>query len=531
MRGLIVASLLLAMGSHGHAQVVTVGLQHKQPGSYVGYDLFAPMGSTTTYLTDHDGLFVHSWPAATTPGMAVYLLDNGDLLRPATTTRDPRFNAGGAAGRVETIAWDGTLLWRFDYTASTYLSHHDVEWLPNGNVLVIAWEVKSQAEAIAAGRDPALVTANGLWPDHVIEVEPILPSGGNIVWEWHLWDHLIQDFDATKANYGVVANSPELVDINAREGGMAGAADWVHTNGIAYHPGFDQILLSIHSLSEIWVIDHSTTTAEAAGHSGGRYGKGGDLLYRWGNPRMYRAGTAADRQLFSQHDARWIEPGLPGEGNITVFNNGGGRPGGNHSSIEEIVPPVDASGNYSLGTGPAYPPAAPVWTYKATPTSSFYATNISGAHRLPNGNTMICNGPAGTFFEVNAAGVELWRYVSPVTRTSILQQGQAVPVGMNNNQVFRVHRYAPDHPGLQGRDLTPGTQVEVYPCRPTPAILYMVKAAPDLRLEWSPACTTRWLRSSLAASRVGIEVPFASANTTSAVVATPAENLVFYSID
>ncbi|MGC8644373.1 MAG: hypothetical protein ACP5XB_31305, partial [Isosphaeraceae bacterium] len=58
----------------------------------------------------------------------------------------------------------------------------------------------------------------------------------------------------------------------------------------------DQILLSVHSFSEIWIIDHGTTTAEAATHKGGRSGKGGDLLYRWGNPQAYRAGTAADQQ-------------------------------------------------------------------------------------------------------------------------------------------------------------------------------------------------------------------------------------------
>ena len=72
--------------------------------------------------------------------------------------------------------------------------------------------------------------------------------------------------------------------------------------------------MSVCAFSEFWIIDHGTTTAQAAGHTGGRRGRGGDLLYRWGNPRAYRAGTKADRKLFAQHNAHWIPKGLPGAG-------------------------------------------------------------------------------------------------------------------------------------------------------------------------------------------------------------------------
>ncbi len=74
-------------------------------------------------------------------------------------------------------------------------------------------------------------------------------------------------------------------------------------------------MLSPRHYSELWVIDHSTTAEEAAGEKG-------DLLYRWGNPRAYRAGTVSDQQLFWAHNTHWIAPGLPGEGNVLVFNNG-----------------------------------------------------------------------------------------------------------------------------------------------------------------------------------------------------------------
>ncbi len=168
-----------------------------------------------------------------------------------------------------------------------------------------------------------------------------------------------------------------------------GGADWNHSNSIDYNAELDQILISVRNFSEIWVIDHSPTTAEAAGHTSGDSDKGGDLLYRWGNPHAYDAGTATDQQLFVQHDAQWIPAGYPGAGNILVFNNGAGRPGGNYSSVDEIMPPVDNAGNYALDASSTFGPAAPVWSYSAGKQTDFYATNISGAQRLPSGGAAV----------------------------------------------------------------------------------------------------------------------------------------------
>ena len=155
-------------------------------------------------------------------------------------------------------------------------------------------------------------------PDHIIEVQPTGQTSGDIIWEWHAWDHLIQNYDSSKANYGVVGDHPELIDINFGEFYLS-TDDWMHTNSIDYNPQFDQILISVHNFDEIWVIDHSTTTEEAAGHSGGNSGKGGDLLYRWGNPESYDAGTASDQKLFGQHDTQWIKPDYPGAGHISYL--------------------------------------------------------------------------------------------------------------------------------------------------------------------------------------------------------------------
>src|SRR5262249_47592681 len=101
--------------------------------------------------------------------------------------------------------------------------------------------------------------------------------------------------------------------------------DWMHINAVAYNAELDQVVLSSPNFCEIWIIDHGTTSEEARGHTGGHWGKGGDLLYRWGNPQAYRKGSNGEQRLFFQHNIQWIPPGLRGEGHLLVFNNGGRR--------------------------------------------------------------------------------------------------------------------------------------------------------------------------------------------------------------
>ena len=247
------------------------------------------------------------------------------------------------------------------------------------------------------------------------------------------------------------------MDINYTGNPSSGPADWTHINAIDYNEDFDQILLSVHEFDEIWVIDHSTTTIEAATHSGGNSGRGGNILYRWGNPRTYERGNASDQKFFGQHDAQWIESSMPGEGNIMVFNNGDSRPG-NYSSVEEIEPPIDEFGTYYLAPGSAYGPVSQTWIYTADNPSDFYSSHISGAHRLEDGHTMICEGETGRLFEINTNEEIVWQYVNPVDLQGPHRQGTD---DLNNNQVFRCYRYGPGYPGLAGRDLTPGGPIEL----------------------------------------------------------------------
>ncbi len=450
LRTTIIILLTLACTSFSlNAQTPTVGVLEYDSASFAGYTLFHPTPSTTTHLIDNWGREIHSWASSYSPGMSVYLLENGHLLRTA------RFVTGGG-GLIMEMDWDGTILWEYQYADSTVLQHHDIHPMPNGNVLILAWENLTAAEAIEAGRDSALLSTDVLKPEHVVEVQPTGPTTGDIVWEWHIWDHLIQDFDSTKANYGVVADHPELMDLNLAPDGNA---DWLHANSVNYNPELDQIVISLRRQDEFIVIDHSTTTAEAAGHTGGNCGMGGDIIYRWGSSVNYDAGTDLDTKLFDQHDANWIPPGLPGAGNMLVFSNGAGRPGDSYSTVEEITTTVDGNGDYPQpSSGTAHGPESQTWTYTADPPTSLYASKTSGAQRLPNGNTLICSGPYGHFYEVTADGEIVWEYINPDTRSGIKEQGQTATI----NGTFRCTRFAPDYPGLAGRDLTPGTPIEIY---------------------------------------------------------------------
>jgi len=386
-------------------------------------------------LINNSGKIVHKWRSQYAPAMSTYLLENGNLLRSDYAIKPDIIIGSGDTGRVEMFDWNGTRIWNFVYANSTQCIHHDIEPLPNGNILMIAWELKTRDDAIAAGCDPEFISDGIIWPDHIIEVEPNGPESGTIVWEWHVWDHLIQDYDPSKDNYGIVSDHPELIDINfmAKDSGR----DWNHINSIDYHEEFDQILLSANVQAEIWVIDHSTTTEEASGHTGGKSGRGGALLYRWGNPQYYRVGNVEDKKFYGQHDARWIEPGCPGEGHITVFHNGFRQPGENYSSVIEIVPPVDNNGNYYLESGSAFGPDEPIWIYTAPNPTDFYAAGQSGAQRLPNGNTLICSA-SGVFFEVTYDKKIVWIYFNLFPLKLI---------GWNN-LVFKINRYPLDYPGI-----------------------------------------------------------------------------------
>jgi Arylsulfotransferase (ASST) len=535
-----------------------VGVLVDEPSAYQGYTLVAPTQSTKTYLVDMRGRVVRTWESRYTVGADAYLLENGHLLRAAHLGENEAFfTCDSHGGRIQEFTWDGELVWDFKFHNEKQIRHHSITRLPNGNVLMNVWERKTPAEFIAAGLKPELAGSSDVLVDCLMEVQPSGRTGGKIVWEWNVWDHLIQDIDSTKANFGDVPAHPKLIDVNfaelidvsiARTGvpvfanltrftglppieneskkddaktpdakkgdtldriqgtGRVSAAgvqkfagflpDWTHCNAVAYNANLDQVMLSSREFSEIWIIDHSTTTAEAATHNGGRQGKGGDLLYRWGNPKAYRAGTAKDQRLFNQHDAHWIAAGLPGEGHVLVFNNGSRRQDGDYSSADEIILPVNAEGQYERHGSAAFGPVAATWSYSTPNKTEFFAAFMGGSQRLPNGNTLISTGVGGVIFEVTPNKKIVWRDVIPAEAAGGVgvpqpggPAGRAWPAGLGGgsggpgggsggllsfgrgdfnggSRIFRAYRYGSDFAGLVGKNLTPGRTIEEWEANP-----------------------------------------------------------------
>jgi len=445
--------LFLAIAALPASAQQTVGLFQSDAATSDGYVLFSPGNYTGAYLLDRDGYVVHSWATPYPPGLSTYLLPNGRLIRGAQVPQHANFiNARGHGGRVEEYDWDGNLVWAFDMNTSSRLQHHDIVRLPNGNTVMMVWEIKSSSQAIQAGRDPATIPGDGVWNEVLIEVTP----AGQIVWEWSAWNHMVQDFDPSRDNYGVIADNPGKIDINA-----VPIQDFIHFNGIDYDPIHDQIVVSTREYSEFWILDHGTTTAQAAGDTGGRYGKGGQILYRWGNPEFYGRGGPGDRVLQHQHDSHWIATADPTARRILLFNNGDAR---GYSSADEIVLPINVDGTFpDPGTGP-HGPAAPAWSYVATPPSSLFSPIISGADRLSDGGTFITEGVNGRMIEISPAGDRVWEYVNPIGVAGPLAQGTPPVVNgiTRENAVFKARKYPPDYPAFNGKTLDPQGPLESF---------------------------------------------------------------------
>lgn len=337
----------------------TIGVITNTSNAYNGYTLFT--AKTETYLINNCGEVINQWSSNFPPGNAVYLLENGTLLRTAKID-NPDINFGGIGGRIELFDWDGSLLWEYEYSTSLVAQHHDIYPMPNGNVLMLAITTLDQTQAIQAGRNPANLIDGKLYNEQILELEPVGTNAANIVWEWNIKDQLVQEFDTTKDNFGVINDNPQLLDINFL-GTSNGKTNWMHVNSIQYYENLDQIVISSRQLNEFYIIDHSTTIAEAASNSGGIYGKGGNFLYRWGNPAAYGEGTSSNQKLFGQHYPHFIEDGLVDAGKIILFNNGFNRTP-EFSEVLLLTPPTDSPGVYSYTANRAYEPSFPDYTYR-----------------------------------------------------------------------------------------------------------------------------------------------------------------------
>ena len=437
------------------SQVNTLGTISLTEEAYDGYTLFSSYKNT--FLINNCGQVINQWSSDYLPGHSVYILPNGNLIR-AGRKDTSTITFGGVGGIVEMFDWDGNLVWEFVYSSDDYRLHHDIYPMPNGSILVLAATVMSNEETILAGRDPNLVSGAGiLYNEQILEIKPIGTNDYSIEWEWNFNDHLIQDYDDTKNNYGVIEEHPEKLDINFLNDRIP-AENWLHVNSIQYDETLDQIVISSRNLSELFIIDHSTTTEEASGDTGGTYGKGGDFLYRWGNPLAYRQGNEDNRTLFGQHFPHIIKPGLKDEGKIILFNNGTDREPA-FSEVMIFSAPTTSPGIYTYEPDSSYGPEAAEFTYSSNEDNNFTSGILSGAIRLPNENLLICDGNSGRLFEITATNDIVWNYIIPMNNTTgeISSQGDVLESG---NSTFRGIKYSTDYEGFTGKDVTPGDPIE-----------------------------------------------------------------------
>lgn len=402
------------------------GIQYNSEEALNGYTLIDNFSST--FLVDNCGNIVNEWEGLTFAQYHFKLLPNGNLIFLRNN-------------EVLVTDWDNNIVSKTGYNLPNVLLTYEVIQMNNGNYLCIGREFLSSNDFTQLGFDPLTIHRE---VDVIVEIDP---STEEVVWMWNIKDHIIQERDSLAANYGKVIDNPGKLDVDA-----IGTFDWrsesFMINGFDYNEELDLIALSIRKMGEVIIIDHSTTTEEAQTDSGGKYGKGGDVLFRWGNPQNYGRGTVSDRYLYYQHNPNWIKYGEH-KGKLIMYNNN--LSAETYSSVEVIDPSFDSEGNFILpANGPFQLDENPISINEVTTGTSFSSQYTSSAKVLPNGNILITSGGSAEIIEVNFEGEILWQYNIP----------QAVP--------FRSEKYPQDYPAFTGRDLEPQGVVESipsnYPC-------------------------------------------------------------------
>ncbi len=396
-------------------QVAPPGTLVTGEGLGAGYVLVAPSDDTMTYLLDKKtGKVHHTWTSVNLPGLAVYLLPNGNLLR-AEDIRSQlppgAQSCGYPGGLIAMYDWHGKLLWSCPINTPTQQQTHDVFPMPNGNVLVDVWEYIDAS-------DPKMRTtcppSGGLWSGMIIELEPDGKGSATQVWQWRFWDHLLGPNQSPASSY------PHRIDANYL-GTPPGMNNWTHVNAVTYDEALDQIIISSRNLNEIYIIEHTSSSDIAAGSTGGKYGRGGDFLYRWGNPAAY--GVDAPQQLFGQHSPYWLRADSANAHKILVNNDGFVGEVSNCQAQQGTANPtsfvvIDApfhpkTGRYHMKPGEPWGPAS-ADLLATIPSSDYQCTFEGSVQLLDNGNLMICSGLTGYLYELALGGSDgprvVWQF-------------------------------------------------------------------------------------------------------------------------
>ena len=175
------------------AFIITFNVTHAQMWGM--YTLYSVKGTNTAFLIDTNAAIYKKWtfPATSKTCFSSFLIP-GDTLVRAVNYPGSIISGGPISGEVQKVDWNNNIVWDFVYSDSTHVLHHDICPMPNGNVLMIALDVKTAADLVQAGSGVSSIRH----ADKIMEVHPTGPNTGTIVWEWDVWDHFCQVHDATK---------------------------------------------------------------------------------------------------------------------------------------------------------------------------------------------------------------------------------------------------------------------------------------------------------------------------------------------
>jgi Arylsulfotransferase (ASST) len=254
-----------------------------------------------------------------------------------------------------------------------------------------------------------------VFDDVIYEIEP----GGTIVWKWIASEHL-DEFGFTPNELNLIRNANTADYLHVNNLSVLGVNRWFTAGDKRFDP--DNVVIDSRNANFTAIIDKKT--GKVVWELGPHY-PANELVTR-GKKQVPRPVD----QISGQHDAHLIPEGLPGAGNLLVFDNQG----------EAGYPPVPLTvtgGSRVLEIDPIKQEI--VWEYSGEssgrPGWTFRSSFISSARRPPNGNTLIDEGYNGRFFQVTPKGEIVWEYISPYFGN--------FPDGGRDNQSNWVYRAQP----------------------------------------------------------------------------------------
>ena len=418
-------TVLLSVLTQAGPSVFPTGTTIYDPArAWSGFTVLSPLQTQAAVVIDMNGKVVKQWDGfSNSAGGPSRVLPNGDVIGAA----------GARQGRQESFElvqrdFAGNVVWRLDRneeiatndgkTQQSLRQHHDWqrEDFPAGYYSPDFMPARSGSNTLVLAHTDRRVPGIAdvlLQDDRIIEVSP----KGEIVWQWSAGDHIDElgfDARARESIRGARAGGAGRAGAAGRAGRGAAAPaafDWLHLNSATYlgpNRWFDagdkrfapnNVIVSSREASLIAII-----------------ARDGSIVWRLGPNFLESDATRAIGQIIGQHHAHFIPKGLPGAGNLLVFDNGGSSGYGEPSGIAPRGTGVYARANSRvLEIDPVT--LALVWSYTAG--AQFFSTNISGAQRLPNGNTLITEGAGGRVFEVTSDRQIVWEFMNaPANSTS-----------------------------------------------------------------------------------------------------------------